>query len=88
MSLRIYVMELPLDLAQLSNLCMNASCIKTRQRNLYRLGAKSLLGLMNIVASSVFVTLLKTNKILIQNSTAQQKALFNYENEDESDEDL
>uniref|UniRef100_A0A183BN21 G_PROTEIN_RECEP_F1_2 domain-containing protein n=1 Tax=Globodera pallida TaxID=36090 RepID=A0A183BN21_GLOPA len=60
-----------------SNLCMNASCIKTRQRNLYRLGAKSLLGLMNIVASSVFVTLLKTNKILVQNSTAQQKALRN-----------
>uniref|UniRef100_A0A914H7H3 G-protein coupled receptors family 1 profile domain-containing protein n=1 Tax=Globodera rostochiensis TaxID=31243 RepID=A0A914H7H3_GLORO len=76
-SLHIYVMELPLDPVQLSNLCMNASCIKTRQRNLYRLGTKSLLGLINIVASSVFVTLLKTNKILVQNSTAQQKALRN-----------
>ncbi|KAL3121883.1 hypothetical protein niasHT_000448 [Heterodera trifolii] len=74
---RIYFVELPLDVSQLSELCLNASCVNTRNRNLYRLGAKSLFGFVNIIGSLIFMVLLRANRVLMKNSTARQKASRN-----------
>ncbi|KAL3116467.1 hypothetical protein niasHT_006914 [Heterodera trifolii] len=74
---RIYFVELPLDVSQLSELCLNASCVNMRNRNLYRLGAKSLFGFVNIIASLIFMVLMRANRVLMKNSTARQKASRN-----------